>query len=113
MVDASGHVTEGSSSNAWIVDRTGKLVTRQLDNAILHGITRRSIVDVATGLGYEVEERAFTLEEAYAAREAFMTSASTFVTPITQIDGRPVGNGSPGSIAAELRSAYQEQQVLK
>ncbi|MBR9826953.1 MAG: D-amino-acid transaminase [Alphaproteobacteria bacterium] len=110
MVDADGFVTEGGSSNAWIVDQDGRLITRQLDNAILHGITRGCVADIARGLGYEVVERPFTLEEAHAAREAFMTSASTFVTAITRIDDKPIGNGAPGSVATELRNAYQTQQ---
>lgn len=110
LIDAQGLVTEGSSSNAWIVTAEGKLVTRQLDTAILHGITRASVAGLARSLGYEVEERAFTLAEAMQAREAFMTSASSFVTAITAIDGRPVANGAVGTIARELRSAYQIQQ---
>lgn len=113
MIDEEGRVTEGSSSNAWIVDGEGRLVTRQLDTAILHGITRRAVADIAREFGYDVVERAFTLEEALAAREAFMTSASTFVTAITQIDGKPVANGAPGSVAQALRAAYRAHQEAK
>ena len=113
MIDEEGRVTEGASSNAWIVDGEGRLVTRQLDTAILHGITRRAVADIARELGYDVVERAFTLDEALAAREAFMTSASTFVTAITQIDGKPVANGAPGSVAQALRAAYRAHQEAK
>tara|TARA_R110000744_G_scaffold1843_2_gene6550 strand:- start:9772 stop:10620 length:849 start_codon:yes stop_codon:yes gene_type:complete len=106
LVDTAGNVTEGSSTNAWILNAEGVLVTRQADHAILHGITRAMIMNRAAGLGYRVEERAFSVEEAQSAREAFMTSATTFVTSITSIDGRPVGNGAPGSVAIALRAAY-------
>ncbi len=110
LIDEAGHVTEGSSSNAWIVAPDGRLVTRQLDTAILHGITRATVSDIAASLGYAVEERPFTLEEALSAREAFMTSASSFVTAITQIDGKPIANGAVGSVAQSLRQAYQKRQ---
>ncbi|SDL91939.1 D-amino-acid transaminase [Maricaulis salignorans] len=108
LVDEAGKVTEGSSTNAWILNAEGVLVTRQADHAILHGITRSTIMNRAAALGYRVEERAFSVEEAQTAREAFMTSATTFVTAITSIDGRPVGNGAPGSVAIALREAYLE-----
>jgi D-alanine transaminase len=106
LVDDSGLVTEGSSTNAWIVTSDGRLVTRQADHAILHGITRATLMGVARDLGYVVEERSFSVDEAVSAREAFMTSATSFVTPITRIDDRPVGNGAPGSVATALRQAY-------
>ncbi|WP_417476107.1 D-amino-acid transaminase [Maricaulis sp.] len=108
LVDGAGQVTEGSSTNAWILTADGVLVTRQADHAILHGITRATIMNRAAALGYRVEERSFSVEEAQSAREAFMTSATTFVTSITSIDGRPVGNGAPGSVAIALRAAYLE-----
>ncbi|WP_417496024.1 D-amino-acid transaminase [Maricaulis sp.] len=108
LVDGAGKVTEGSSTNAWILNADGVLVTRQADHAILHGITRSTIMNRAAALGYRVEERSFSVEEAQSAREAFMTSATTFVTSITSIDGRPVGNGAPGSVAIALRAAYLE-----
>ena len=108
LVDGAGKVTEGSSTNAWILNADGVLVTRQADHAILHGITRATIMNRAAALGYRVEERSFSVEEAQSAREAFMTSATTFVTSITSIDGRPVGNGAPGSVAIALRAAYLE-----
>jgi len=106
LVDRDGKVTEGSSTNAWILTADGVLVTRQADQGILHGITRATIMSRAASLGYRVEERAFSVEEAQSAREAFMTSATTFVTSITRIDGRPVANGAPGSVAIALRAAY-------
>jgi D-alanine transaminase len=108
QVDSSGHVTEGSSTNAWIVTADGKLVTRPADNAILHGITRATLMRVAAEAGFGLEERAFTIKEAQSAREAFVTSATSFVTPVVEIDGRTIGNGRPGSIATALRQAYLE-----
>ncbi len=110
QVDADGLVTEGASSNAWIVTRDGVLVTRPADTAILHGITRATILRLAKAEGYAVEERGFSLEEALSAREAFITSATSFVTPVVRIDDRPVGNGAPGSLATHLRQAYLEAQ---
>jgi D-alanine transaminase len=106
LVDAKGRVTEGASSNAWIVDKEGTLITRQLGPDILSGITRSVVIDVIRAQGLAFEERAFTVEEAYAAREAFVTSASQIVLPVVTIDGRPVGNGAPGLVAAALRREY-------
>ena len=106
LVDAHGCVTEGASSNAWIVTRDGKLVTRPLGRDILPGITRSVVIDVIKGQGLAFEERTFTVEEAYAAREAFVTSASQIAMPVVSIDGRPVGNGAPGLIATTLRRDY-------
>ena len=106
FVDASGHVTEGSSSNAWIVTRDGTVVTRQADHGILSGITRTVVLEVIAAQGLKFEERAFTMDEAYAAREAFVTSASQIVLPVVKIDGRPVGNGAPGLIASALRRDF-------
>jgi D-alanine transaminase len=106
FVDREGRVTEGSSSNAWIVTRAGKLVTRQSDGAILHGIAREVVRDAARAQGVELEERPFSVEEAYSAREAFVTSASQAVMPVVRIDGRPVGNGAPGLVATALRRAF-------
>ena len=106
LVDAQGRVTEGASSNAWIVSRDGTLITRQLGNDILPGVTRAVVIDVVKGQGLAFEERAFTVAEAYAAREAFITSASQIVLPVTRIDGRAVGNGAPGPIATALRRDF-------
>jgi D-alanine transaminase len=106
FVDRNGHVTEGSSSNAWIVTKGGKVVTRPADNGILRGIPRTVLLDVIKAQGLELEERSFTVEEAQAAREAFLTSASQVVMPVVRIDDRPVGNGAPGSIATALRAEF-------
>jgi len=108
LVDRDGRITEGSSSNAWIVDRDGRLRTRKLDRGILAGITRTVLLDVIKAHGLTLEERAFTAEEAYGAREAFITSATQSVMPVVRIDGRPVGNGAPGLIATALRRDYHQ-----
>lgn len=107
LVDEAGLVTEGSSSNAWIVTREGVLVTRQLDRAILSGITRSAILALAEAEGLRVEQRGFTPEEVFAAREAFVSSTTSFVMPITSLDGRPIGNGAPGLLAGKLRLLYE------
>lgn len=106
QVDQDGFVTEGASTNAWIVTGEGVLVTRPADHAILHGITRATLIRIARSQGLETQMRAFTIEEAQSAREAFVTSATSFITPVVQIDNRPVGNGVPGSLATALRQAY-------
>lgn len=106
FVDKDGHVTEGSSSNAWIVTRNGKVVTRAADHSILKGITRTVVIEAIKAQGLELEERAFTLAEAQEAREAFITSASQLVMPVVRIDGRPVGNGAPGLLASQLRRDF-------
>jgi D-alanine transaminase len=87
-------------------------VTRQADHAILRGITRTVVVDVAAAQGLELEERAFTVEEAQSAREAFLTSASQIVISVVQIDGRPVGNGAPGLVATALRRDFHRHAEL-
>jgi len=112
LVDAQGRVTEGASSNAWIVSRDGKLITRSLGNDILAGITRSVVIDVVKAQSLAFEERAFSVEEAYTAREAFVTSASQIVLPVVRIDGRPVGNGAPGLIATALRRDYYSHAEL-
>jgi D-alanine transaminase len=106
FVDRDGHVTEGSSSNAWIVTKGGKVVTRPADYGILRGITRTVLIDVIRAQGLTFEERPFTVEEVYGAREAFLTSASQIVMPVVRIDDRPVGNGAPGSVATALRAEF-------
>ena len=105
-VDRAGLVTEGSSSNAWIVTADGALLTRPTDQGILRGVARTVVLEVAGAHGLRVEERAFSLEEAYAAREAFMTAASQIVLPVVRIDGRPIGSGSPGPVATALRRDF-------
>ena len=106
MVGPDGFVTEGASSNAWIVTKDGVLVTHQPDGSILHGITGNSLEALAREQGITVERRPFTMEEAYQAREAFVTSATTFCISVTEIDGRPIANGHPGELARNLREAY-------
>jgi D-alanine transaminase len=108
-----GFVTEGSSNNAYIVTLDGTIVTRALSNSILHGITRRAILALAEREGLTVEERSFTPEEAYEAGEAFITSASTFVYPVVDIDGRILGNGVPGPVATKLRQLYIEMALAE
>ena len=106
FVDELGLVTEGGSSNAWIVDKDGVLRTRDLNANILRGITRKSLLEVIAAEGLEVSERPFTVEEAKAAREAFITGAGTLVTPVVAIDGKPVGNGKAGPVTLRLRALY-------
>jgi D-alanine transaminase len=106
LVDEAGMVTEGSSTSAWIATATGELVTRPSGVEILPGITRSVVVDVVRELGLALQLRPFSRDEAYAAREAFLTSTSNFVLPITRIDQKQVGEGKPGPIAARLREAY-------
>jgi D-alanine transaminase len=106
FVDAHGRVTEASSANVWIVTSNGTLITRHADNAILRGITRTVLFDTIRAEGLTVEERAFTLEEAYGAREAFITSASQIVLPVVRVDDRIIGDGKPGPVAIALRRAY-------
>ena len=113
MIDPDGFVTEGASSNAWIVTRDGVLVTRQTDHSVLHGITGNSIEHLAKELGLRVERRAFTLEEAFRAREAFLSSATTFCTPVVRIDGRIIANGYPGEISRSLRRLYLNYASLR
>lgn len=108
LVDADGFVTEGSSTNAWIITKDGVLVTRHADTNILKGITRTTLFDLCKREGVRIEERAFSVAEAQEARECFLTSATTIVMPIVEIDGRPVGNGAPGSIATDLRAKFHE-----
>ncbi|WP_309084332.1 D-amino-acid transaminase [Chelativorans sp.] len=106
FIDTDGMVKEGAATNAWIVTGEGRLVTRPADFGILRGVTRRTVMDIAAKLGFQVEERAFSVEEAQSAREAFITAASTVVMPVVEIDGRPVANGHPGSVALALRQAF-------
>lgn len=101
-----GFITEGGSSNAWIVTRQGEIVTHPLGNDILGGITRQTVLACAEELQMKVVERPFTKEEALKAAEAFFTSATTLVMPVVSIDGEQVGDGAPGSVARRLRDAY-------
>jgi D-alanine transaminase len=106
FVDTDGYVTEGASTNAWIVDRDGVIRTRSTEANILRGVTRTTLFGVAEAAGYRISEVPFTVEEAKAAREAFLTAASSLVVPIISIDGAPVGNGHPGEVATTLRDHY-------
>ncbi|SFR33266.1 D-amino-acid transaminase [Litoreibacter janthinus] len=105
-----GHVTEGSSNNAYIV-KDGKIITRNLGNEILHGITRAAVLAYAEAAQMQIEERPFTIEEAKNADEAFITSASTFVMPVVEIDGVALGDGKPGKSAARLREIYLDESM--
>lgn len=106
QVDKDGMVTEGTSTNAWIVTKDNKVVTRDATHSILNGITRIALLELIRQEGYELEERAFSVEEAKEAREAFLTSSTSFVLPITQLDGQPIGNGHPGMLTGKLRQHY-------
>ncbi len=108
-----GAVTEGTSNNAYIVTRDGTIVTRHLGTEILHGITRAAVLRFAREAQMKVEERAFTIEEAKEAQEAFITSASTFVMPVVEVDGEKVGDGRPGPVAIRLREIYLEESRAK
>jgi D-alanine transaminase len=109
FVDELGFVTEGASSSAWIVDGEGRLRTRDTNANILRGVTRNSLLEVIRRDGLEVDERPFTPAEALAAKEAFITGAGTLVLPVIAVDGKPVGEGRPGPVAARLRRLYIEQ----
>ncbi|MCH9807350.1 MAG: D-amino-acid transaminase [Alphaproteobacteria bacterium] len=108
FVDQDGFITEGASTNAWIVNTEGKLQTRSLSKALLPGITRRTLIDVASHLSLQIEERAFTPSDVKGATEAFSTSASATVMPVIAIDGHKVADGKPGPIAQRLRSAFHQ-----
>ena len=103
-----GVVTEGTSNNAYIV-KNGKIITRHLSNDILHGITRAAVLRYAREAQMKIEERAFSIEEAQGADEAFVTSASAFVMPVVEIDGVKLGDGTPGKVAARLREIYLDE----
>ena len=106
LVDDDGYVTEGSSSNAWIVTRDGELITRHTDHAILGGITRQTVLKLAQDNGLKYVERAFSLIEAKAALEAFTTSSTVMLRPVVDIDGTPVGNGNAGVFTCQLIDLY-------
>jgi len=108
FVDAAGHVTEGASSNAWIVDAAGRLRTHPVASSILRGVTRTTLLDVVARLGLEVLEEPFTVADAKAAREAFLTAATNIVTPVVAVDGAVIGDGRPGPVSRELRAAFHD-----
>lgn len=110
FVDELGFVTEGASSNAWIVDRDGRLRTRDTNANILRGVTRRTLLDViAEEEGLQVDERPFTPADAHNAKEAFITGAGSLVLPVVSLDGKPIGDGKPGPVATRLRRLYIER----
>lgn len=108
FVDEAGFVTEGASSNAWIVRPDGFVLTRPLDNRLLGGVTRATALEVLKTQGVPVEQRAFTIAEAQAAKEAFVTSASATVMPVVMIDGRAVADGKPGPVTLRLREKFHD-----
>ncbi len=108
LVDG-GMVTEGTSANAHIIDSRGVLVSHPVDHGVLPGISRLSVLPLAQEMGLAIEERAFSVEELFAAREAFVTSATTVVMPVVEVDGRKIGDGRPGPLTAELRKRYVER----
>jgi len=112
-LDADGNVTEGGSTNAWIVTKDGVLVTRPAESGILRGITRAVVLDLVLKEGLTFEERPFSLDEAFEAKEAFVTAASTLVMPVTRVDGRIIGNGHPGSVATRLRELFHTATDLQ
>jgi D-alanine transaminase len=107
FVDRAGFVTEGASTNAWIVTLDGALVTRQADQTILRGVTRAALIDIAAKLGLRLDERPFTPGEAQSAREAFVSSATTIAMPVVAIDGKAIGGGRPGEVVPALRQAFR------
>ena len=106
QIDDDGRITEGAQSNAWIIETDGTIVTRPENNEILSGITRRRLIELARADGMTVVERAFTPAQAAEAREAFLTSTSSFVVPVVQIDEAVIANGRPGTFTERLRSLY-------
>ena len=112
LIDEDGNVTEGSSSNAYIIDGEGRLVTRPLGESILGGVTRIAVLEIARKAGIPVVERPFSLEEAHAAREAFLTSTTSLVMPVVRIDERTIANGVPGSVTRRIQELYCRAQGL-
>jgi D-alanine transaminase len=106
LIDWFGNVTEGAATNAWVLTSAGVLTTRQADQAILRGVTRTTLLALLAAEGLGFQERSFSLEEAYRAREAFLTSATNIVMPVVAIDDRIIGDGRPGPIALSLRAKF-------
>jgi D-alanine transaminase len=109
FVDELGFVTEGAASNAWIIDADGRLRTRDTNANILRGVTRRTLMDVIANEGLQIDERPFSVADALAAREAFVTGAGSLVLPVIAVDGRAVADGKPGPVAKRLRALYIER----
>jgi len=108
LIDDNGYVTEGASSNAWIVSREGTVITRQIAPAILAGVTRATLIDLLREEKVPYQERPFRIAEALEAREAFITSATNTVMPVVSIDGQPIGDGRPGPLTQRLRSKFDQ-----
>ncbi|WP_288900583.1 D-amino-acid transaminase [uncultured Sneathiella sp.] len=108
QVDEDGMVTEGSSTNAWIVSKEGKIVTRPTSNSILAGITRASLIRELEKNGIELELRSFSVDELLSAREVFITSSTSYVLPVVKVDDQVIGNGHPGLISLKLRKIYEK-----
>ncbi len=108
LVDGDGMITEGSSTNAWIIDQAGQLITRPAANDILNGVTRLALRRLVADEGLTLVERAFDVAEAKSAREVFITSSSSFVMPVVQVDEAVIGNGRPGSLTLRLREIYED-----
>jgi len=106
LIDDDGMVTEGAASNAWIVKADKTIITHQVDQSILRGVTRTTLLELIAAKGYRLEERRFSLDEAKAAAEAFITGATTLVMPVIAIDDAPVGDGKPGALATGLRAQF-------
>jgi D-alanine transaminase len=113
LVDDDGYVTEGGSTNAWIVDGEGDVITRDLSHAILPGVTRRIMLDAMRDAQVKVVERKFTVAEALAAREAFISSATGAAIPVVTIDGKRIGDGQPGPVTRRIRDLYAEKAGIK
>lgn len=113
LVDADGYVTEGASTNAWIVDGVGNVVTRDLSNAILPGVTRKIMLEAMDEAQIKVVERKFTVAEALAAREAFISSATGAAVPVVTIDGKTIGNGTPGPLTRRIHDLYATKAGIK
>ncbi len=109
LIDQDGYVTEGSSTSAWIVDKDGRIVTRELSHAILPGVTRHELLAAAAEAQITIVERKFTADEALAAREAFLTAATTGATAIVSIDGHQIGDGKPGPVTRRLQELYRNR----
>jgi D-alanine transaminase len=109
--DKDGFITEGTSNNAWIIDENDNLITREISNDILSGITRKSVIESASQLGLKIIERKFTIDEARNAKEAFITSATQFVMPVVKMDQNTIGGGSIGLLASKLRTQYLQNNM--
>jgi D-alanine transaminase len=112
FVDRDGFVTEGAATNAWIITKDGKLVTRPAEFGILRGVTRTTLFDLAAKEKLTIEERPFTVAEAKAAREAFISAATTLIMPVVKIDDTVIGNGKPGSMALRLRAEFHSHAEM-